>query len=131
MSGIGGWLSQRTQARAGQQAHDILRRQDLYRDFIKSASRAYGKAILSTEPQIEDLVALYAMISRMRVISSPPTIECADKIMHKITATYFAPNKTIRELNELIMSGADIDLLESSAKWRARSSILSHQCELC
>ena len=61
--------------------------------------------------QIEDLVALYAMISRMRVISSLPTIECADKIMHKITATYFAPNKTIQELNELIMSGADIDLL--------------------
>jgi hypothetical protein len=112
MSGIGGWLNQRTQARAGQRAHDILRRQDLYKDFIVAASTAYGKALVSSEPQIEDLVALYAMISRMRVISSAQTVGCAEKIMHKTIATYFAPNKTIRELNELIMSGAGIDPLK-------------------
>jgi hypothetical protein len=112
MSGIGGWLNQRTQARAGQRAHDVLRRQDLYKDFIIAASRAYGKAIVSDEPQIEDLVSLYAMISRMRVISSTQTVECADKIMRKTIATYFTPNKTIRELNELIMSGAGIDPLK-------------------
>jgi hypothetical protein len=69
-SGVGGWLNQRTQARAGQRAHDMLRRQDLYKEFIVAASTAYGKAIVSSEPQIEDLIALYAMISRMRVISS-------------------------------------------------------------
>jgi hypothetical protein len=96
MSSVGGWLNQRTQARAGQRAHDILRRQDLYKDFILAASRDYGKAIVSNEPQIEDLLALYAMISRMRVISSPRTVACADEIMHKTIATYFAPNKTIR-----------------------------------
>jgi hypothetical protein len=111
-SGLGGWLNQRTQARAGQRAHDILRRQDLYKDFIVAASRAYGKAIVSNEPQIEDLIALYAMISRMRVISSTRTVACADEIMHKTITTYFAPNKTIRELNELIISGAGIDPLK-------------------
>jgi hypothetical protein len=111
-SGVGGWLNQRTQAKAGQQARDILRRQDLYKDFILAASRAYGKAIVSSEPQIEDLIALYAMISRMRVISSTRTVECANNIMHKTIATYFAPNKTIRELNELIMSGTGIDPLK-------------------
>ena len=111
-TGIGGWLNQRTQARAGQRAHDILRRQDLYKDFIVAASTAYGKALLSDEPQIEDLVALYAMISRMRVISSARTVECADKVMHKTIATYFAPNKTIREINELVTSGVGIDPLK-------------------
>jgi hypothetical protein len=112
MSGVGGWLNQRTQARAGQRAHDVLRRQDLYKDFIVAASRAYGKAIVSSEPQIEDLIELYAMISRMRIISPTRTVECADTIMHKTIATYFAPNKTIRELNELIMTGAGIDPLK-------------------
>ena len=82
------------------------------KDFIIAASRAYGKAILSNEPQIEDLVALYAMIGRMRVISSARTVECADKIMHKTIATYFAPNKTIHELNDLVLSGAGIDPLK-------------------
>jgi hypothetical protein len=112
MSGVGGWLNQRTQARAGQRAHDILRRQDLYKDFIVAASNAYGNAIVSNEPQIEDLIALYAMTSRMRVISSILTVECADKIMRKIIATYVEPSKTVRELNDLILSGAGIDLLK-------------------
>jgi len=56
-SGIGGWLNQRSQTRAGQRAHDILRREELYKDFIVAASKAYGEAIVSNEPQIQDLVA--------------------------------------------------------------------------
>jgi hypothetical protein len=59
----------------------------------------------------------YAMISRMRVISSIRTAERADEIMRKTIATYFAPNKTIRELNELIISGAGSD--SSKGIWRS------------
>ena len=85
-----------------------MRRQELYKDFIVAASKAYGKALVSSEPQIEDLVDLYAMVSRMRVISPARTVECADEIMRKTIATYFAPNKTIRELHELAMTGTGI-----------------------
>jgi len=63
------WLSQRAQARAGQLAREMSRRDDLYEDFIVAASKAYGDAILSNEPQIQELLALYAMISRMRLMS--------------------------------------------------------------
>ncbi len=115
-SGFGGWLNQRVQARAGQRAHDILRREDLYKDFILASSKAYGEAIVSNEPQIQDLVALYAMVSRMRVLSSKRTVECADRIMRKTIATYFEPNKTMRELNDLIMSGSGIDPLKEFAQ---------------
>jgi len=80
-SGITTWLGLRSQARAGQLAHDKSQREDLYRDFIVAASQAYGNAVVSNEPQIQELVALYAMISRMRILSSPTIVACADKIM--------------------------------------------------
>ena len=111
-SGLTTWLSLRNQARAGQLAHDLSRRDDLYKDFIVAASKAYGDAMLSNEPQMQDLVALYAMISRMRVLSSARTIACAQKVMEATVDTYFAPNKTVRELRELIKSGAGIDPLK-------------------
>jgi len=41
-SGFTTWLSQRAQARAGQLAHDKSQREDLYKDFIIAASKAYG-----------------------------------------------------------------------------------------
>jgi hypothetical protein len=110
-SGFGGWLNQRAQARSGQRAHEIQRREELYKDFIVAVSRAYGEAVVSSEPQIQDLVDLYAMVSRMRVVSTPQTIERADIIMRTTIDTYFTPNKTLRELNDLIKSGAGIDPL--------------------
>ena len=111
-SGLTTWLSLRNQARAGQLAHDLSRRDDLYKDFIVAASKAYGDAMLSNEPQMQDLVALYAMISRMRVLSSARTVACAQKVVEATVDTYFAPNKTIRELRELIRSGGGIDPLK-------------------
>jgi hypothetical protein len=100
------WLTQRAQARAGHLAHEIVRREDLYRDFITAASKTYGDALVSSEPQLPELVGLYAMISRMRVVSEPRTVACADKIMLTIIDTYFSPNHSVRELRDLIKDGA-------------------------
>lgn len=105
------WLTQRAQTRAGQLVHELSRREDLCRDFILAASKAYGDALVTNEPQLPDLVALYGMISRLRVLSAPRTVECADRIMLTIIDTYFAPNHSVRELRDLIKAGAGIDPL--------------------
>ncbi len=106
------WLTQRAQTRAGQVAHEITRREDLYRDFIIAAAKTYGDALVSSEPQLPELVALYAMISRMRVLSGPRIVACADRIMLTIIDTYFSPNHSVRELRDLIKAGAGIDPLK-------------------
>jgi hypothetical protein len=111
-SGLANWLNQRAQTKAGMVAHEMSRREDLYRDFILAASKAYGQAIVSSDAEIHDLIALYAMISRMRILSSERTIEAADRIMRVTLATYRAPNRTVVELEELIKNGADIDPLK-------------------
>ncbi len=107
-SGITTWLSFRAQAKAGQRVHDKSRREDLYKDFMIAASKAYGEALVSSEPQIQEIVALYGMISRMRVLSSREIVASAEKIMLVTTETYFGPNKTIRDLHELLKSGTGI-----------------------
>jgi hypothetical protein len=111
-SGLTTWLSLRSQARAGQLAREMSRRDDLYKDFIIAASKAYGEALVSNEPQVQELVALYGMISRMRVMSLPRTVACAEKVAQTTVDTYFAPNKTIRELHELTKSESGIDPLK-------------------
>jgi hypothetical protein len=111
-SGITTWLSVVNQARSGRLAHELSQRDELYRDFIIAASKIYGDAMLTSDPQMQDLVALYAMISRMRVLSSARTIACAQKVMEATVDTYFAPNKTVHELREVIKSGDGIDPLK-------------------
>ena len=110
-SGFTTWLSQRAQAKAGQLALNLSRREELFKDFIVAASKAYGEAIVSNEPQLQEIIALYAMISRMRVLCLPPTVACADQIMVTTIGKYFEPNRTIRDLHELMKSGAEMDPL--------------------
>jgi hypothetical protein len=111
-SGFTTWLSQRSQARAGMVAHDLARREDLVRDFIIAASKAYGDAIVNSEPKMPELVDLYAMVSRMRVLGMTKTTACADLVMHSIVETYFTPNRTLADLRELTRTGKGIDPLK-------------------
>lgn len=118
------WVSQRTQAKAALIAREISRRDELYKEFITAASRAYGDAVVSNDPEISDLIALYAMVCRMRVQSSPQTVACAEKVMDLTINTYLAPNRTILELNELLgKNKSEIDLLKEFSE-AARRDLL-------
>lgn len=111
-TGLTTWMSQRAQARAGLLAHQISRREDLFRDFIVAASKTYGEGIVSNEPQVQDLVVLYGMISRMRVLCSARTVACAEKVMPTTLETFFKPNKTIREVHEMMKAAKGINPLQ-------------------
>ncbi len=111
-SGYTTWLTQRSQVRAGQVAHDLARREDLIRDFIIAASKMYGDAMVNSEPKMPEIVDLYAMVSRMRVLSMPRSVVCADKVMDSIIETYFAPNRTVADLREIVKTGGGVDPLK-------------------
>jgi hypothetical protein len=115
-SGITTWLSVPDQARSGRLAHELSQRDDLYKDFIVAASKAYGDALMSNEPQVSELLALSALISRMRVMSSLRTVASAERIMEATISAYFAPNKSIGELHQLMKSGTGIDPLKEFSK---------------
>jgi hypothetical protein len=107
------WLTQRTQARSGQLAQEFARREELYRDFIVAASKTYGDALVSSEPKLPELIALYSLIGRMRIFSAPRTVASADKVMLTIIDAYFIPNRSLRELRDLIKAGTGIDPLKA------------------
>jgi len=114
-TGFTTWVSGRSQAQAGRLVADVARRQDLFREFIIAASKTYADALVNTKPNIQEVVALWAMVSRMRVLCSPPITASAEKIMRQTMDTSFAPPKTPEELHELIKMGVGMDpLLEFS-----------------
>jgi len=48
------------------------------------------------------LVNLYALVSKMRVLSSPRIAAHADRVVRVIIETYLAPNKTFRDVVEIV-----------------------------
>jgi hypothetical protein len=55
---------------------------------------------------ISTLVSAYALISRMRVLSSPPVLQKAEAVIRTRIETYFSPNKTPFELRTLLDNDA-------------------------
>jgi hypothetical protein len=100
------WLSQKAQARAEQLAHHRTRREELYADFIEVSARLYADALGHNEAELAKLVKLYALIGRMRVLSSPKIVEAAQTVANTIIETYQAPNKTFRDLQGVVNSDA-------------------------
>src|SRR5215510_1000285 len=73
------WLTQRSQLGAQRFSRNLERRETLYRDFIHEASRLYADAFEHDQTELSNLVKLFAMISQMRVVSSPriaPRVGC-------------------------------------------------------
>jgi hypothetical protein len=104
-------VNQRSQARAGMVAHELSRREDLIKDFIVAASKIYGDAIVNNEPRMPEIVDLYSMVSRMRVLNMPKSVVRADEVMRSILDTYFSPNRTMADLRELVKTGEGVDPL--------------------
>src|SRR6266850_908651 len=106
------WLTLRRQGHTTRLSQDKARRQKLYKQFIDEASKLYADALVHDEAEVSALVSVYALISRMRVLSSSAVVEKAVAVVRMIVDTYFAPNKTFPELRKLMNSDA-IDLLRA------------------
>ena len=100
------WLTQHAQFSAQQRASDLSKREELYKNFIEEASKWYADAFVHDKPEVSNLVNLYALVSRMRVLSSPGVVEHADKVVRVIIETYLAPNKTFRDVKEILDNDA-------------------------
>jgi hypothetical protein len=107
---LASWLAQRTQARASWLVQDVVRRQDLYNEFIEVASKCYVHALQHGEPDIPGLVDLHAKLGRMRTLSSPQVLASAEQVERQIIDTYLAPDKTFLELREMVNARA-VDIL--------------------
>ena len=62
----------------------------------------YADAFAHDTAEVANLVNLYALASRMRVLSSPQIVASADHVIRVIIETYLAPNKTLRDVVELL-----------------------------
>jgi hypothetical protein len=115
---VGGFTSfasslttQRAQMNASRTETSKSRRQKLYKAFIDNSSKIYGDALIHDNLELSGLIELYAILSRMRVLSSAAVIESADKVVRVITETYSQPNKSELEIEEMIRDGS-VDLLK-------------------
>jgi hypothetical protein len=99
------WLTQSVQIRDRRREADTAKREQLFSDFITEASRLYADALSHEKDDVTDLVPLYAMVARMRLLTSQAVVDAAEQAMTSIAETYLQPNRTLHELRALAQQG--------------------------
>jgi hypothetical protein len=95
-------LTQNRQDRARRLSQDKARRQKLYSEFIDEASKLYADAVVHDQVEVSALVSIFALVSRMRVLSNSAVVEKAEAVFRMVVDIYFEPNKTFPELRDLL-----------------------------
>jgi len=117
MSAVGSWLAQQQQTRTQWFTHDRLRREELYKEFIEVAAKCFIDALQhdATKADIPSLVVLYSKIDRMRILSTPKVVACAEQVVRKILDTYLEPDRSFHELREMV-NDQSINLLHDFSR---------------
>lgn len=99
------WLTQHAQTRAAQRVQDRTRREALYGEFIREASKLFADAFEHEFDDPAKLVQLYAIVSTVRLFGRPRTLEEAERVVGQIGAAYLAPNKDLRLFGDITKVG--------------------------
>jgi hypothetical protein len=88
---------------------DLLNRQlgqreVLYSDFIKEASRLYADAMIHELNDLNEIVSLYALVSRIRLLATEPVVRAAEGFVKLIVRHYGDPNLTLEEIRTAALS---------------------------
>lgn len=82
----------------------IAQRETLYSDFIKEASSLYANSVTHNLEDLDDLVSLYALVSRIRLLGSEPVLQAAEAFVKRIVLHYGEPNLTVEQMRAAALS---------------------------
>jgi hypothetical protein len=92
----------------------LSQRESLYSDFIGEASRLYAHAMTHELKDINDLVSLYALVSRIRLLASEPVVQSAETFVKLIVQHYGDPNMTVEQMRAAVLSAKADSLCDFS-----------------
>src|SRR6266851_423118 len=106
-SPVGTWITARHQDRRDLLGKQIARRETLYSDFIGESVRLLVDAMQHNVSDLQKLLPVYALLSRIRLSSSEPVLQTAEKVIKTIVNTYPQPNLTADQIESRAVNGQD------------------------
>ncbi len=105
-------MTQRRQFRAQTLIQEATKRETLYAEFIKEASKRRAEAWSQAESP-EVIAGLYSGVERMRLWSSSKVIRKAELVILHVIDAYASPDRTFDELRQNMDAAISNDLIKA------------------
>jgi hypothetical protein len=88
-------------------ARKVFHREQLYSDFITQSARVLVDALERNVGDPKNLIPAFALLSRIRLSSSPDVLNTAEAVVREVVGTYTKPNLTPEQIQSRAMNGED------------------------
>lgn len=113
------YVLQRGQTQRDLLLRQLIDREALYSDFINEASRLYARSLTHSLESPEELVSLYALVRRIRLLASEIVVDAAESVVKEVVTQYGEPNRTVEEMWAVAMAREENPLDRFSLACRA------------
>jgi hypothetical protein len=97
---------------------ELGERQGLYAEFLRFAATVYVQATTTSLEKMDDLIILYALVGRIRLVGSEPVIQAAENFANLVTKRFGEKNLTLEDLREATLQPHVDPLYEFSSRCR-------------
>lgn len=101
---LSNFILERSVTRRELLSRQISQRETLYSDFINEASRIYAKSVTRNLDSTDELVSLYALVSRIRLMATEPVVHEAEMFVKLIVTRFGEPNMTVEQIRAAALS---------------------------
>ncbi len=102
------WLSKRTEIVRTTAERKMRERESLYNEFLTEASRVAVHALTHSFEGPDQIVALYGILSRIRLIGSDAVVREGERCCVQILEMYGKPSMTADELRSILVAANEL-----------------------
>jgi hypothetical protein len=100
---ISNFVLQRSLAQREITNREIAQREELYSEFIRHGTVCYAKALSQNLENIDEIVAMYALVNRISLFASSSVLGAAEEFVKKLVAKYGEKNLTIEQIQSVAL----------------------------
>jgi hypothetical protein len=98
---------------------EIAQREELYSEFIRQGTSCYAKALSQSLENLDEIVAMYALVNRIRLFASISVLEAAEAFVKKLVEKFGEQNMSLDQMKSVALEQHADPLNDFALKCRA------------
>jgi hypothetical protein len=93
---------------------EIAQREELYSEFIRQGTSCYARALSQSLDNLDEIVAMYALVNRIRLFASASVLDAAETFVKKLVERFGETNMSLDQI-KLVALEQHVDPLNDFA----------------
>src|SRR5260370_42691516 len=100
---LSNFVLQRSVAQREMTNREIAQREELYSEFIQQGTLCYAKALSQSLDNLDEIVAMYALVNRIRLFASMSVLGAAEAFVKKLVERYVEKNMSLDQMRSIAL----------------------------